>query len=159
MSEPVHVKPEGGHTLTPHVVVHDAVAAIEYYRKVFGAIENNRMAGPRGAVMHAELQIGNSILMLADEVPEMGSSSPRTIGDSPVSLMLYVDDVDAVFERAVAAGAEAEMPPADMFWGDRFARIKDPFGHKWSLVTHLEDVDAEEVDRRAKAFVAEMAGG
>lgn len=159
MSDSVHFKPDGSHTLTPYFAVHDAVAAIEYYQKIFGAIENNRMAGPRGTVMHSELQIGNSILMLGDEVPEMGSSSARTIGNSPVSLMLYVDDVDTVFEKAVAAGAEAEMPPADMFWGDRFAKITDPFGHKWSLATHIEDVDAEEMDRRAKAFVAEMAGG
>lgn len=159
MSDAVHFKPAECNTLTPYFAVHDATAAIEFYKQAFGAEEKTRMDGPGGSIMHAELQIGNSRLMIGDEVPDMGSSSPRTIGDSPVGVMIYVEDVDAAFARVVELGAEVEMPPADMFWGDRFCKIKDPFGHKWSLATHIEDIDDEEMGKRAAAFAAEMSGG
>lgn len=159
MSDAINFKPEGYHTLTPYFAVDDAAAAIEFYKKAFGAVENTRMVGPGDSIMHSELQIGDSILMLGDEAPEMGSSSPKTIGDSPVGVMIYVENVDTAFQQAVEAGAEVEMPPMDMFWGDRFCKVKDPFGHKWSLATHVEDVDDEEMATRAAAFAAEMAGG
>lgn len=158
MSE-VKFQPDGFHTLTPYFAVHDAAAAIEFYKKAFNAEEHTRMEGSGGSIMHAELRIGDSVLMLGDEAPEMGASSPKTIGDSPVGVMIYVEDVDAAFNQAVEAGAEVEMPPMDMFWGDRFCKIKDPFGHKWSLATHVEDVDGEEMAKRAEAAAAEMAGG
>ena len=115
------------------------------------------MHGPGGSIMHAELGIGDSVLMLGDEAPEMGASSPKTIGGSPAGILIYVEDVDAAFTRAVEAGARAEMPPTDMFWGDRFCKLEDPFGHKWSLATHTEDVADDEMARRAEAAVAEMA--
>lgn len=155
----VKFQPDGYHSLTPYFAVHDATNAIEFYKKAFHAEEVNRMDGPGGSIMHCELKIGDSVLMLGDEAPEMGASSPKTIGDSPVGLLLYVEDVDAAFAHAVECGCEVEMPPADMFWGDRFAKLKDPYGHKWSLATHIEDVDGEEMGRRAAAFAAEMAGG
>lgn len=159
MSDSVSFKPEGYHTLNPYFAVHDAAAAIEFYKEAFGATERTRMNGPGGSIMHAELQIGDSVLMLGDEAPEMGASSPKTIGDTPVGLMVYVENVDQAFAKAVEAGAEVEMPPMDMFWGDRFCKLKDPFGHKWSLATHVEDVDDEEMAKRAAAAAAEMAGG
>ena len=159
MSDAIPFKPAGFHTLTPYFAVHDATAAIEFYKKAFDAEENSRMDGPGGSIMHAEIQIGDSVLMLGDEAPEMGSSSPKTIGDSPVGVLINVEDVDAAFAQAVDAGAEVEMPPMDMFWGDRFCKVKDPFGHKWSLATHVEDVDDEEMAKRAAAMAAEMAGG
>lgn len=159
MSDSVSFKPEGYHTLNPYFAVHDAAAAIEFYKEAFGATERTRMNGPGGSIMHAELQIGDSVLMLGDEAPEMGASSPKTIGDTPVGLMVYVENVDQAFAKAVEASAEVEMPPMDMFWGDRFCKLKDPFGHKWSLATHVEDVDDEEMAKRAAAAAAEMAGG
>lgn len=159
MSDAIPFKPAGFHTLTPYFAVHDAAAAIEFYKKAFNAQENTRMDGPGGSIMHAEIQIGDSVLMLGDEAPEMGSSSPKTIGDTPAGLMLYVEDVDTAFAHAVESGCEVEMPPADMFWGDRFAKLRDPFGHKWSLATHIEDVNDEEMAKRIAAFAAEMAGG
>ena len=159
MSDAVSFKPAGHHSLTPYFAVHDAAGAIEFYKKAFGATEVTRMDGPGGSIMHAEIQIGDSVLMLGDEAPEMGSSSPRTIGDSPVGVLIYVENVDAAFAQAIEAGAEVEMPPADMFWGDRFCKIKDPFGHKWSLATHIEDVDDEEMAKRVAAFATEMSGG
>ena len=156
MSDAVPSQPADSHTLTPYLAIRDAPAAIDFYKQAFGASENNRLEWGDGSIMHCELQIGDSIFMLGEEMPEMGSSSPATIGDSPVGILIYVEDVDAALERAVQAGAEIEMPPADMFWGDRFAKLKDPFGHKWSLATHIEDVDNEEMARRAAAFAAEM---
>ena len=159
MSDANSSQPKGYHSLTPYFAVRDAAAAIEYYKKAFNAQENNRLEWPDGKIMHCELQFGDSVLMLGDEMPEMGSSSPQTIGDSPVGVMLYVDDVDAVFAQVVEAGAEVEMPPTDMFWGDRFCKVTDPFGHKWSLATHIEDVDNEEMARRAAAFAAEGSAG
>lgn len=159
MSDAVHFQPEGYHTLTPYFAVDNAAEAIEFYRQAFGAEERMRMPGPNGSVVHAELQIGDSVLMMGDENPDQGAPSPKTLGGSPAGVMIYVEDVDATFERAVAAGAEVEAPPMDMFWGDRFGKLVDPFGHKWSLATHIEAVDKEEMAVRAAAFAAEMAGG
>ncbi len=140
--------PEGFATLTPHLVVNDPVAAIEFYKKVFGAVEKLRMEIPgTKQIMHAELQIGNSTLMLAGEFdgPGCSSKSPSTLGGSPVTIHIYVDDVDASFNKALAAGAQQVMSPADMFWGDRYGKVKDPFGHEWSLATHVRDMSHDEM--------------
>ena len=141
--------PDGFHTVTPHLIMKDAAGAIEFYKNAFGAEETSRMPGPDGKVMHAELKIGNSMLMIADEFPDMGSSGPKSIGGSPVTLHIYVDDVDALFDRAVKAGGKVTMPLADMFWGDRYGRLEDPFGHQWSIGTHTEDLTPEEIGQRA----------
>jgi PhnB protein len=144
--------PDGYYSLTPYLVCKGAAKAIEFYAKVFGAQEMVRMPGPHGSIAHAEVKIGNSMLMLADENPERGHLSPESIGGSASSIMFYTDDVDQVFKRAVAAGAKAEMPPADMFWGDRMGNIVDPFGHKWAIATHKEDVSPEEMEKRMAAM-------
>jgi len=148
-----HVKPvpDGYHTLTPYIVVDGAADAIAFYQKAFGAREVYRMPGPGGKVMHAELQIGDSRLMLSDEFPEMGGRAPKAFGGSPTNVLMYVPDVDATFARAVEAGASADMPVTTMFWGDRYGKVKDPFGHVWQLATHVEDVSPEEMGRRAAA--------
>lgn len=159
MSDAVPFQPADTHTLIPYLAVRNAVGAIEFYKRAFGATENNRLEWGDGSIMHCALQIGDSVFMLGEEMPEMGSSSPQTIGDSPAGIMMYVQDVDAAMARAVEAGAEVEMPPADMFWGDRFGKLKDPFGHKWSLATQIENVDNDEMARRAAVFAAEMGGG
>jgi PhnB protein len=144
--------PDGYHTVTPHITVNDGNKAIEFYKKAFGAKEVYRMPGPGGKIMHAEIQIGDSMIMLNDEFPEMdGSRSAKSLGGSAVTLNLYVPDVDKLFNQAVAAGATATMPVADMFWGDRYGKLKDPFGHNWSIATHKEDVTPEEVMKRAQA--------
>ena len=140
--------PEGYYSLTPYLVMSGAAAAIEFYKKAFGAEELVRMPGPGGRIMHAEVKIGNSILMLSDENPERGHMSPKSRGGATASVMLYTEDVDAVFNKAVAAGAKADMPPTDMFWGDRMGNITDPFGHTWAIATHKEDVTPEEMGRR-----------
>jgi PhnB protein len=137
--------PEGYHVVTPYITVHHAGHAIEFYKKAFGAEEKFRMAAPDGKVMHAEIRIGDSTIMLADENPQMGRPSPQTLGGSTAGLMLYTENVDQAFERAVKAGAKAMMPPADMFWGDRYGTVLDPFGHNWSLATHIRDVSPEEM--------------
>jgi PhnB protein len=141
--------PEGYHSVTPYLVIKGASAAIDYYKRVFGATERMRMDGPGGTIGHAEIVIGDSTVMLADEAPEMGHRSPKTIGGSPVSLCLYVEDVDEVFKRAVDAGARSVRPVADQFYGDRMGTLEDPFGHVWSIGTHVEDVSPEEMERRA----------
>ena len=143
--------PEGYHTLTPTLVVNGAAEAIEFYKRAFGAVELFRMPAPDGQKLwHAELQIGDSRIMLSDEFSEMcGSRSPQTLGGSPVGIHLYVEDADAAVQRAVDAGATVVMPLTDMFWGDRFGGIVDPFGHRWSIATHVEDVSEEEMARRA----------
>lgn len=147
--------PEGFHTLTPHLVVRGAAEAIDFYKKAFGAEETFRMPGPGGRLMHAELRIGNSALMLADEAPEWGSNGPATIGGSPVTLSMYVEDCDKVYDQAVAAGATVKMPVADMFWGDRYGQLVDPFGHIWAICTHVKDLTPEEMqEAAAKAFSA-----
>lgn len=144
--------PEGYHSLTPYLVCKGAAQAIEFYKQAFGAVETVRMPGPGGQIMHAEVKIGNSMLMLSDENPQQGALSPQTIGGTGTSVMLYTDDVDAVFNRAVGAGSKTEVPPSDMFWGDRMAQIVDPFGHKWAIATHKEDVSPEEMGKRMAAM-------
>lgn len=143
--------PEGFHTLTPYLVIAGASRAIDFYKQAFGAKERFRMPGPDGRIMHAELQVGDSRLLLCDEMPEMGGRSPQTLKGSPVSLFLYVPDVDATFKQAVAAGAQEKAPVSDMFWGDRWGAVVDPFGHEWQIATHKEDLSPEEMGKRAAA--------
>jgi len=143
--------PDGYHSLTPYLVVEDAPAAIEFYKKAFGAEECVRMAGPDGKVAHAEIKIGDSMLMLSEANPQYGARSPKSLGGTPASILVYVEDVDAAFDRAVKAGAKVEMPVQDMFWGDRYGKLTDPFGHSWQMATHKEDVAPEEMGRRMKA--------
>jgi PhnB protein len=145
--------PEGYHSVTPALLVRGAAEAIDFYTRAFGARELGRMPAPDGQrIWHAELQIGDARLMLADEFPEMGGHAPESLGGTPVSLHLYVEDADAVIQRAVDAGATVIQPPMDAFWGDRYGRIKDPFGHEWSVATHIEDVSEEEMRQRAEVF-------
>lgn len=154
---PNNVKPvpAGYHTVTPYLVVRDGAKAIDFYSRAFGAKELGRMDGPDGKVMHAELQLGDSRIMLSEEM--MGNKSPQSLGGSPVSVFLYVEDVDSVFQQAIDAGAKADMPPADMFWGDRYGKLTDPFGHQWGMATHIEDVAPEEMGKRAEAAMAQQA--
>jgi PhnB protein len=153
----VNKVPEGYHSVTPYLIVKGAAAAIDYYKKVFGAKERMRMDGPGGSIGHAELVIGTSTIMLADEHPQMGFRSPRTLGGTPVSLVLYVEDVDTVFKRAVDSGAKSQRPVEDQFYGDRMGTLEDPFGHVWSIATHVEDVAPEEMKRRAEEFMKQQA--
>jgi PhnB protein len=146
--------PKGYHVVTPSFVVRGAAEAIEFYKKAFGAKELARMPGPDGKVMHAEIKIGDSIVMLSDEFPQMGSSSPQTVGGTSSSLLIYTRDVDALFNQAVAAGAKVAMPLSDMFWGDRYGKVVDPFGHQWQLATHKEDVTPKEMAKRAAAAMS-----
>ena len=147
---PIQPIPPGYHTVTPYLIVQGAAAAIEFYKQALGATERMRFAQPNGKIGHAELEIGDSVIMLADEVPEMGILAPQsTGGKTPVSLALYVEDVDEVAEKAVDGGAEILFPVEDHFYGDRAGRLKDPFGHVWMVSTHKEDVSAEEMERRA----------
>lgn len=148
--------PAGYHTLTPYLTVRDAPRAIEFYKQAFGAQERGVMKDPGGKVMHAELIIGDSIVMLADEFPQAGVVSPQAIGGSASGLHIYVEDVDSAFDRAVKAGGIVEMPVTDMFWGDRYGKLKDPFGHKWSIATHKADLSMEEMDRGMKEAMAQM---
>jgi len=148
--------PEGHHTLTPYLVIKGAAEAIEFYKKAFGAKEINRMPGPTGGIMHAELKIGDSMLYLSEEFPGM-TKSPKALGGSPVGIHIYVDNVDAAFNQAVSAGATVKMPLADMFWGDRFGKLTDPYGHEWSLAQHKEDVPPQEMAKRAAEFNKQMA--
>lgn len=141
--------PPGYPQVTPYLSVEGAAAAIDFYTSVFGATERMRMPGPGDTIGHCELQLGDSIIMLADEAPDIGFRSPKAIGGSPVTISVYVEDVDAVFERAVAAGATALRPVETQFYGDRSGQFEDPFGHRWSLASHVEDVSPEEMERRA----------
>jgi PhnB protein len=150
--------PAGFHSVTPYLVVHDAASAIEFYKRAFGAKEVMRMEGPHGKIGHAELKIGDSIVMLADEMPTMSTRSPRSLGGTTAGVMLYLENVDATFKQAVAAGATIEAPLDNMFWGDRYGKVTDPFGHSWSLATHKEDVAPEEMETRAKEAMAKMGG-
>jgi PhnB protein len=143
--------PEGYHSATPYLIIGGAAKAIEYYKKAFGATELMRFPTPDGKVGHAEIKIGDSQIMLADEYPEMGYKSPQALGGSPVSIMLYVEDVDSVFKRAVAAGGTVKEAVQDKFYGDRGGTLIDPFGHIWHIATHKEDVSLEEMERRARA--------
>lgn len=151
--------PEGYHSVTPYLIVDGGPAAIEYCKRAFGAVELIRMQGPDGKVVHAELRIGNSIIMLADEHPEMGHRSPRSLGGAGISLMLYVDRVDEIFALAIDSGANALQPVKDQFYGDRSGSLKDPFGHTWTIATHVEDVPPEEMRRRAEKFMQAAGTG
>lgn len=158
MAQKVNPVPQGFHSLTPHLVVKGADEALSFYKKAFGAEERYRMTMPGGKLIaHAEMQIGNSVFFLADEwdMPEV-PKSPKSLQGSSVSLHLYVPDCDALYKRAVDAGAKGVQPPTDMFWGDRYGKLQDPFGHYWSVGTHLEDVDPAEMERRAKAAFEQM---
>ena len=148
--------PEGYHTLTPFLTVRDAARAIEFYKQAFGATERGVAKGPDGKVMHAEIKIGDSIIMVSDEFPEFGSLSPESVGNTSMGLHIYVEDVDTAFDRAVKAGANVEMPVMDQFWGDRYGRLKDPFGHKWSIATHKKDMSGDEMKRAMDEAMASM---
>jgi PhnB protein len=149
--------PEGYRTVTPYLAVDDATEAIEYYTKAFGAKERVRMETPDGKVGHAELEIGDSLVMLSDPFPQASTKPPNELGGTSVSVFMYVEDVDAVVKQAVDAGATVTMEVADQFWGDRFGSVKDPFGHLWSIATHVEDVPPEEMAERAKVAMAAMS--
>ena len=149
--------PEGYCTVTPYLAVDDAAEAIEYYKKAFGAKERGRMETPDGKIGHAELEIGDSLVMLSDPIPEATTRTPKELGGTSASVFLYVEHVDAVVKRAVDAGATVTMEVADQFWGDRFGSVQDPFGHSWSIATHVEDVPPEEMAERAKKAMAAMS--
>ena len=149
--------PEGLHTVTPHLVIRDASKAIEFYKKAFGAQAVSVHPTPDGKVMHADLKIGDSHVMLADEFPGAPCLSPQTVGGTTNVLHIYVEDADLLYNSAVAAGAAALMPMTDMFWGDRYGQVKDPFGHIWAIATHTEDVSPAELEKRGAAMFAEMA--
>ena len=157
MEHPVKPIPAGYHTVTPYLIVKGAARALDFYRSAFGAVELVRMPGPGGAVMHAEIRIGDSMIMLADEVPEMGYRGPETLGGSPVSLALYVESVDELFARALAAGAKVVRPLQNQFYGDRSGTLSDPFGHTCTLGTHVEDVSPAEMQRRMAESSARKA--
>ena len=150
--------PEGISGVIAHLTVNGAAKAIEFYKKAFDATEVSRHAMPDGSIMHAAIRIGGGTLFLNDEYQGMGAVSPKTLGGTPVTLMLYVPDVDATFKRAIAAGAEEKMPVADQFWGDRYGMLADPFGHQWEIATHKEDLTPEELERRGREAMAQMKG-
>jgi PhnB protein len=150
--------PEGYHTVTPYLAVDDATAAIDFYQRAFGAKERGRMAGPDGTIGHAELEIGDSLVMLADPFPQFTARPPKELGGTSVGVFVYVENVDELFQQAVDAGATPTMEPDDMFWGDRFGSVLDPFGHSWQIATHVEDVSPEEMEKRSREFMAAMAG-
>jgi PhnB protein len=149
--------PEGFHTVTPSITVRDGARMIDFYKQALGAQELMRMNGPDGRLTHAEIRIGDSIVMLSDEQPEMGCRAPASVGGPTSYLFVYVPDVDAAFRQAVAAGAKALIPVADMFWGDRYGQVEDPAGQRWGLATHKEDVSPDEMARRQREFFASMA--
>jgi len=153
---PVKPIPEGHHTVTPTLTVKGAAQAIEFYKKALGAVEKGRFPGPGGLIMHAEIKIGDSILFLSDEMPGMGNKSPQTLGGVANTLQIYTEDCDALFNRAVQAGAKVTMPMMDMFWGDRWGQVTDPFGHQWGIATHKEDLTMDEMTERGKAAMAKM---
>jgi len=137
--------PDGMHSLTPHLVCAGAADAIEFYKRAFNAVETARLPSPSGRLMHAAVRIGDSTLMLVDEFPDMGSFGPKSLKGSPVTIHLFVEDVDATIAQAVAAGATLKMPAQDMFWGDRYGQLEDPFGHHWSVATHQRDLSPEQI--------------
>jgi len=151
--------PEGYHSVTPYLIIKGAADAIEFYKKAFGAVELFRFPSPDGKIGHAEIKIGDSPIMLADEYPDMGYKGPQSLGGSPVSIMIYVEDVDTIFKQAVAAGATIKEALQDKFYGDRLGTVTDPFGHTWHVSTHKEDVPLEEMERRAKAAHGASASG
>ena len=151
-----HVKaiPDGMHTVTSHLICDGATDAIEFYKKAFNAVELGRVPGPQGKLLHALIRIGDSTVMLVDEFPDWGSIGPKSLKGSPVTIHLYTQDVDALFKQAVAAGAKVAMPVEDMFWGDRYGKLEDPFGHHWSIATHVRDVKPEELKEAAQKACA-----
>jgi PhnB protein len=151
--------PDGYHAVTPYLIIDGAARALEFYKAAFGAEEAMRMAGPDGRVGHAEIRLGGSTIMLADEHPEINARGPRSYGGSPVSILLYVEDADLVFARALAAGAREVRPLKDQFYGDRSGTLEDPFGHVWTIATHTEDVGPEEIERRLRAMREGGGGG
>lgn len=155
MSDAVSPVPAGYPTVIPYMCIKGAGEALDFYAKAFNAVETVRMPGPGGMVMHAEMKIGESVIMLSEENCDQGQKSPVTLGGSATHVFLYVPDVDASFAQAIAAGATAIMPPMNMFWGDRFGKLKDPYGHEWSMASHVEDVTPEEMGKR----MAEMFAG
>ena len=158
MAQQAKAIPDGFHTLTPYMTIRGAARAIDFYKHAFGAEELNRMMGPDGrTVMHAELKIGDSRFFLGDEMPGMGCQSPDTLKGTTQGLFLYVQDVDAAFKRALDAGATVKMPVADMFWGDRYGKLTDPFGHGWGILTHQEDVNEAEMGRRAEEWMSSLS--
>lgn len=146
--------PPGHHTVTPGLTVRDAARAIEFYKRAFGAVEKGRMNGPGGMIVHAEIKIGDSIVFLGDEMPGMGNPSPQKLGGTTVALHIYTEDVDAMYKRAIEAGATERMPLADQFWGDRYGQVTDPFGHAWGIATHKEDLTEAQMMERMKATMA-----
>jgi PhnB protein len=152
MADKVKPIPDGYRGATPYLCVHDGAAAVEFYKEAFGAVERLRMPDPSGKIGHAEIQIGDAVIMLSDEFPEMGARSPRSIGGSPAAVLLYFEDVDAVARRAVAAGGKLARPVEDQFYGDRSGKLEDPFGHTWWIATRKEDVSPEEMKKRAAAL-------
>jgi uncharacterized glyoxalase superfamily protein PhnB len=154
MAPRVNPIPQGYHTVTPSLVVEDAAKALEFYRKALGAEETVRMPGPDGKIMHAEFRIGDSLLMLSDEMPDMGARSPRAYGGTPVKFYVYVENVDAAWKQALDAGAKPIIPVQDMFWGDRLGCVEDPFGHTWNLAQHVGDPTPEEMQRGQEEFLS-----
>jgi PhnB protein len=159
MADKVNYIQEGYHTLTPYMTVRNAAKAIEYYKQAFGAEEVSRMESPDGqSVMHAEIKIGDSHVMMSDEFPEWGVQGPHAYGGTASGLLIYVPNVDEVFDRAVSLGATVKMPVADQFWGDRYGKLEDPFGHSWSIATHVKDLTEEEIRAAGQAAMAAMGG-
>jgi PhnB protein len=154
----VNAIPEGYEGATPYLIIKGAARALEFYKNAFGASEVMRMPGPGGTVGHAEIKIGKAIIMLADEFPDMNCKSPQSFGGSPVSIMVYVQDVDTFIDRAVSAGAKVLRPVANQFYGDRSCSLEDPFGHQWHFATHVEDVPPDEMAKRAEAFEKQQSG-
>src|SRR5215469_17304691 len=153
MSTPKPI-PEGMHTVTPSLKIRDAAKAIEFYKEAFGATERGRFDSPSGGIMHAEITIGDSVVMLGEEMPEMGAKGPHLLGGTPVRLHIYTADVDSLFARATKAGASVLMPVADQFWGDRYGVLADPFGHEWSIATHTKDLSMDEMRKAAESLFA-----
>ena len=149
---PTKAIPVGYHTVTPYLVLRDAARAIDFYKSALGATELFRFDAPGGKIGHAEIKLGDSVIMLADEMPDMGHRSPQTLGGSPVGLMVYVEDVDTQFKRAIDFGAKVKQPVKDQFYGDRSGTLEDPFGHVWTIATHVEDVSEDEIAKRAAAM-------
>lgn len=152
----INAIPDGMHTVTPHLICAGASEAIEFYKKAFNATETSRMPGPNGRLMHAQIRIGDSPIMVVDEMPEHGALGPKSLNGSPVTIHLYVDDADAVAAQAIRVGAKSRMPVTDMFWGDRYGQIEDPFGHRWSIATHVRDVTPEDMHQAMKSMCGQQ---
>ena len=155
MARKVNAIPQGYHSVTPSLVVRSSEQALDFYRKAFNAEETLRMPGPDGKIMHAEFRIGDSVIMLGEEMPDMGAKSPQTLGGSPVSFFIYLENVDEAWQRAIKAGAKQVMPLADMFWGDRAGCVDDPFGHHWWLAQHMADLTPDEIKKGQEEFFAQ----